>query len=186
MPYPSQITLETILQTARQMIEAAGVDHVSLRGLARELGVKAPSLYRYVSSKEALLRALNEETSAAIVQSILDAAPSDTKLETRLLTLAHAYRRFAEENPATYELLFSNRVNELRPDEATQEESVLPLQALFAEWGGAENSLAALRGAWAFLHGWVMLEIAGQFRRGGDLDKHFETAFRAYLAGCKR
>lgn len=185
MPYPSQITLDAIIQTARQMIEERGVDGVSLRGLASELGVKAPSLYRYVANKEALLRAVNEETSAAIVRALFDAMPPDAMLETRLKTIAFAYRRFAHENPAAYELLFTNRVGELRPDEATQEESVLPLQALFAEWGTEENALAALRGAWAFLHGWVMLEIAGQFRRGGDLDEHFGVAFQAYLEGCR-
>jgi hypothetical protein len=65
-----------------------------------------------------------------------------------------------------------------------QVQLVLPLQALFAQLLADEaDSLAALRGAYAFLHGWVSLEIGQQLRRGGDLDRHFEQSFRAYLAG---
>lgn len=186
MPYPSQISLETLIETARALIETDGVDKLSLRLLASELGVKAPSLYRYVRNKEALLQAVNEVTAYDLVQTLLAATSNAGSLAERLLAIAHAYRRFAHVHSATYELLFTNRVPALRPDEDTQEQNVLPLQALFAEWGTAADSLAALRGAFAFLHGWVMLEIAGQFRRGGDLDAHFETAFRAYLAGIKK
>lgn len=185
MPYPSQIDRDTIISTARRMIEIEGVDKVSLRAIATELGVKAPSLYRYVQNKEALLRAINEVTAREVVQNMLDSIPENAPLQEQLITIAHAYRRYGHVNPVTYELLYSNRVSELRPDEDELEQSVLPLQALFAEWATDADSLIALRGALALLHGWVMLEIAGQLRRGGDLDAHFESAYRAYLAGWK-
>ena len=186
MPYPSQIDRETIIETARSMIEANGVESLSLRALAAELGVKAPSLYRYVRNKDALLLAVNEVTARTMVQHMLDSVSQTGALHERLMAVAHAYRRFAHEHPATYELLYTNRISELRPDEDQLEQSVLPLQTLFAEWADEAHSLAALRGAFAFLHGWVMLEIAGQLRRGGDLNAHFEQAYRAYLAGWQR
>jgi AcrR family transcriptional regulator len=185
MPYPSQIDRDTIISTARRMIETDGVDNVSLRAIAKKLGVSAPSLYRYMENKEALLRAVNEVTAREVVETMLNAISDDAPLENQLITPIHVYRQYAHANPITYELLYSNRVSELRPDEDELEQSVLPLQALFAQWAGEENSLIALRGAFAFVHGWVMLEIAGQLRRGGDLHVHFEAAYRAYLAGWK-
>jgi hypothetical protein len=66
-----------------------------------------------------------------------------------------------------------------------RESLVLPLQSLFAELIGEEKAFPALRGLYAFLHGWVSLELSQQFERGGDLDAHFEQAFRAFLQGWK-
>jgi len=48
---------------------------------------------------------------------------------------------------------------------------------------GEEAALPALRGGWALVHGFVMLEISGQFRRGGDLDAAFAHAVAAYIRG---
>jgi AcrR family transcriptional regulator len=62
MPYPSQITPESIIQKAAEMGEQDGVEQLSLAKLASALGVKAPSLYRHVSNKDALLQAVNLQT----------------------------------------------------------------------------------------------------------------------------
>jgi hypothetical protein len=59
----------------------------------------------------------------------------------------------------------------------------LPLQALMSAVSGPEDSLAALRGAMALVHGFVLLELHGQLRRGGDLAVDFDTVVRAYLRG---
>ena len=48
------------MATAREMIVADGVEALSLRGLARRLGVTAPALYSHVDNKEALIRAVAE------------------------------------------------------------------------------------------------------------------------------
>lgn len=53
-PKPAQ-TLDKIAQTAILIADAEGLDAVSMRRLAGDLGTKATSLYRYVPSKDALL-----------------------------------------------------------------------------------------------------------------------------------
>ncbi len=40
-----------------------------------------------------------------------------------------------------------------------------------------------LRGAWALIHGFIMFELSGQFRRGGDLESAFIESVQAYLDG---
>ena len=57
------------------------------------------------------------------------------------------------------------------------------VQEIMARISGAENSLAALRGSLALTHGFITLELNGQFRRGGDLSETFDQIIRAYLAG---
>ena len=72
---------------------------------------------------------------------------------------------------------------ELRADPARLEQQVLPIEALMAAIVGPERALVALRGALALVHGFVMLELGQQLRRGGDLDAAFAAAVEAYLAG---
>ena len=183
MPYPSQIDRDSIIKTARQMIEAEGVDKLSLRSLAEALGVKAPSLYRYVRNKTALLRAINERTARELAQHLYDAADENLPARERLIAVARAFRQFAHENPACYMLSSSTPQDETRPDFDERVELVIPIQQIFSEIAGEDESLAAIRGAYAFMHGWVILELMQQFERGGDLDKHYERSFRAYIAG---
>jgi AcrR family transcriptional regulator len=183
MPYPSKISREAVIELARQMIEDEGVDRLSVNILAAQLGVKTPSLYRYVKNKTDLLRAVNEATFAGIFQAIGPALDSPGTAEQRIYAIAHAYRYYAHAHPITYGLAYTNTIAELRPDEAEQEQAVLPFQALVAEISGEEESLPALRGLLALIHGFVMLELAGQLRRGGDLTEAFEKSVRAYIAG---
>ncbi|MGB7337548.1 MAG: TetR/AcrR family transcriptional regulator [Phototrophicaceae bacterium] len=183
MPYPSQIDRDTIISTARQMIEDEGVDNLSLRSLAESLGVKAPSLYRYVKNKTALLRAVNDRTTREMMQHLYAAADPTLNTHDRLLAICHTFREFVHDNPACYLLSANTPLDETRPDAAEREALVIPLQGIFAEMMPESETLPALRGAYAFIHGWVMLEIMEQFERGGDLDAHFERALRAYLAG---
>ena len=101
----------------------------------------------------------------------------------QLLALARAQRAFAHAHPAAYLLAFTTTAPEQRPDAAGLEQSALPLQALMAAISGEAQSLPALRGALALIHGFVMLELKAQFQRGGDLDSAFEAALAAYLDG---
>src|ERR1051325_3726431 len=49
-------TIDEIIQTARQLLVKDGPEAVSLRAIAREMGMTAPGLYRYFGSHEELLR----------------------------------------------------------------------------------------------------------------------------------
>ena len=49
-------TSQEIVQTARRLLVEQGVAAVSLRAIAREMGMTAPALYRYYDSHEELLR----------------------------------------------------------------------------------------------------------------------------------
>ena len=50
-------TIEEIKETARRLLVTKGPEAVSLRAIAREMGMTAPALYRYFGSREDLLRA---------------------------------------------------------------------------------------------------------------------------------
>jgi len=62
-------------------------------------------------------------------------------------------------------------------------QKAIQIQAIIKEITGEGNSLTALRGLLALVHGFVMLEINGQLRRCGDLQQTLQDAVRAYLRG---
>jgi AcrR family transcriptional regulator len=181
-PYPAQVDRETIINKARELIEADGLDQLSLSSLAAALGIKAPSLYKHVASKTELLRAVNTVTTQRLVGA-LRAAATDDDPEKRFLGIARVYRDFAHTYPNTYALAFANTQPEIRPDAQQLEQLALPLQAMMVPISGPGESLAALRGVWALIHGFVMLELSGQFQRGGDLSAAFNQAVQANLRG---
>ncbi len=184
MPYPSQVNAESIIEKARQLIEAEGVDQLSLATLAAALSIKAPSLYRYFSSKAELIRAVNTATLTTLIETLMRAIDAaDATPHNQLMALAKAYRAYAHTHPAAYMLAYSGADPALQPDASYAESLALPLQHLIAQISGEEQSLSALRGALAIIHGFTALEINGQFRRGGNLDQAFEMVVDAYLRG---
>lgn len=183
MPYPSQIDANVLLQTACTMIESDGVANLSLNKIAKTLGVKTPSLYRYFNGRTALLRAVNEDTNRRLLRAMQPALEYEDDVFEKVIVAARLYWQFAMNNPQTYGLLFTNTIDDLRPDSETLVQGVLPFQAMMGEITGGEHSLPALRGLLALMHGFVMLVLAEQLRRGGDLSAAYETAIRAYLRG---
>ncbi|MCP4420407.1 MAG: TetR/AcrR family transcriptional regulator [Chloroflexi bacterium] len=184
MPYPRQISRERIIAQAWEMIKADGSDKLSLSKLATSLGVKAPSLYRHVRNKANLLQGVNLHTSQQLIETLKKTAVlTSGSAQEQLLALLLAYRSFAHMQPNCYILAFTNNDDALRPDEDLLEQMVLPIQELMTVVSGPENSLSALRGAMALVHGFVMLELHNQLRRGGDLSASFEAAVQAYLRG---
>jgi AcrR family transcriptional regulator len=183
MPYPAQINRDALVARAREMIEAEGVEQLSLHKLAAALGVKAPSLYRYFASKTDLLRDVNLQTARQMVGMMEQAAASNGDARARMMAMATACRDFGYANPMTYRLAFTNTNPDLRPDDAMLEAMAIPIQQVMAQISGEAHSLAALRGAWALIHGFIMFELNGQFRRGGDLEAAFVQSVEAYLEG---
>jgi len=186
MPYPAQIDRDTAIDAACALIEAEGIDHLSLTRLAARLGIKAPSLYHHFSGKAELLGGVSLRTSAGLVAAIqqaVDSAPPDD-LHARFRAMAAAYQAFAFAHPATFRLAFSALAPDSRPDPALLEALVRPVQATLAELVGEADALPALRGFWALVHGFVILELDGQFQRGGDLAQTLLSAVDAYATGC--
>jgi AcrR family transcriptional regulator len=103
---------ELIAAAGRLLAADGNVDSLSLRGVAREAGVAAPSVYLHFASKEALLRAVVDAHFAALQQAIETGVASGYDPASRLLAGCLAYCRYAVEQPRSYQLLF----NTPRPD----------------------------------------------------------------------
>ena len=102
-------TAQEILTTARGLLVASGPASVTLRAIAREMGMTAPGLYRYVASHEDLLSQLIAELYdelTAELERARDAAGPD--LAARLLAVSRAFRRWGLDHRAELGLLFGS------------------------------------------------------------------------------
>jgi len=183
-PYPVQTDRKTIVETASGLIEQGGVENLSLSKLASQLGIKAPSLYRHIASKEALLQAVIELTYLRLFDAYdIALASADEEPVDQLIKLSQAHREFAHANPNTYMLAYSTPDPEFPADPDMLLERAITIQQIMMQISGEENSLKALRGVLALIHGFISLELNGQFRRGGDLSETFGAIILAYLQG---
>jgi AcrR family transcriptional regulator len=114
-------TMEEITTTARRLLVEQGPDAASLRAIAREMGMTAPGLYRYYSSREELLRhvvaSMFRELAGDIRGAIEAADPkpasgfaSDssrrTHLAMKLVAACREFRRWALNHKDEFALLF--------------------------------------------------------------------------------
>jgi AcrR family transcriptional regulator len=108
-------TVLEIKATARRLLVEQGTGSLSLRAVAREMGVTAPALYRYFDGHEALVEALAgdlydelcdamEAAAAAVPAAMAD----DRRLWTaaRLVAATKTFRSWSVGHPAEFGLLF--------------------------------------------------------------------------------
>src|SRR4051794_4013246 len=72
---PSTIDRDAVLETALALLDAEGVEALTMRRLASELGVSAMAAYRYVESKDELLMVLVDRLAARLVSPPRPADP---------------------------------------------------------------------------------------------------------------
>lgn len=101
-------TVEEIKTTARRILIAEGPQAVTLRSIARQMGMTAPALYRYFPSHEDLWIDLCHDTYGEIADALermLEAMPAADAGE-RLMAAARAFRTWAVEHPREFGLVF--------------------------------------------------------------------------------
>lgn len=95
--------LGDIVETAWGLAREHGLAGLSLRDLARRLGMAAPSLYTYVDSKHALYDALFADGYRAMLA--MDPPVQGDDVRTTLRNVARFYVRFALDDPVRHQLL---------------------------------------------------------------------------------
>lgn len=168
-----------IVSGALALIDRTGSDEaVTLRAVAREIGIAAPSIYAHFPDREAIVAAvvvrIFDELTAAIVSGT-DRAGDDPV--DRLVAGCEAYVDFGVAHPARYAVLFSGRQMAAQDCEPTSPVSPAPggpppgavgAQAFALLVDGIETCVAAGASAsrdvaadatavWVALHGTVSL-----------------------------
>lgn len=114
--------LETEAQITRlgnQMLDADGLDGVSLRAIARELGIVSSAIYRYVKNRDELLTILIRDAFTSIADEV-DAALEDNE---SILTVGVTMIAWSRRYPNRWALIYGTPVPEYQ---APRDETVVP------------------------------------------------------------
>lgn len=156
---------ELIAAADRILAETGDEQGLSLRAVAREAGVAAPSIYLHFADKQELVTAVMQARFAELASAITAAdAGSGPEAGHRLRGRSMAYVRFAIEQPGAYRILFGNRsalMPEAPPEELTGADAIGALgAAVAARLGPGGDALRATVHLWTALHGIVSLRAS--------------------------
>lgn len=102
----SRLRDELIAAAGRLLACGGDPEALTLRAVAREAGISAPSVYLRFESKDALLTAVVSANFAQFQQAIEAAIATGTDPATRLFNGCRAYGRFANEHPGAFRVIF--------------------------------------------------------------------------------
>lgn len=123
-----------ILEAARALFDASGVEGLSIRAIAARAGMPAMTLYSYFPSKTAIIRALWAEAFAPLLAEMEAAEAAETDPKARLLAVAQALVGYWLAHPDRYRIVFL--IEDRRETEADpwfiDETDVVPAYMRFA------------------------------------------------------
>ena len=154
------LTRDRITEAALQLMDAEGLDAVSMRRVAREVGVEAMSLYNHVRDKDDLLNAVIERVMRDF--PFPEAVDDDPIVYGR--RLAHCWRNLLRAHPSVIQLFDERKhsgasVDSLRPMDAA-------LSALRRAGLSEADAAQAFHTIGSFIFGSVMMETGQPFGSG--------------------
>ena len=172
MPTPARTSLDEIVRAGRDIVEGHGLAGLTMQRVADAVGVRAPSLYKRLESREHLVRLVVEDV-ARDLSAQLDAVSVNGDPRRELRAQADAFRAFARAHPESYALVFARLPEAARPDPEHLRQASEAVVRVARALAGPEHALAAARTFVAWANGFVSMELAGAFRLGGDVDEAY-------------
>jgi AcrR family transcriptional regulator len=162
---------DEVVDAAAALIAESGPRALTLRAIARRVGVTAPAIYAHFESLDDVLKAVVDSMFDALVDHLREAGAGQNDPVNRLRAYCHAYVSFGRDRPLQYAILFSRAV-ELRPADSPKElenleggEAFAILLSAIRECidAGVSESTQPVDDAiavWVALHGYVGLRTA--------------------------
>lgn len=158
---------DEILAAAEALLDQGGPAGLSMRTIAAEVGIQAPSLYRHFPDKAAIEAVLQERALRSLAARLDAAGP-------QLSAIGAAYRDWALAHPHRYALISGQALHRDRLAPGVEAAASAPLLA------AVDSDQARARALWALAHGLVELELAGRFPTGADVSAAWAAGIAAF------
>ncbi|MEU5190151.1 TetR/AcrR family transcriptional regulator C-terminal domain-containing protein [Streptomyces klenkii] len=175
------MTVDRIVAAAFELVEADGLEQLSMRKLADRLGIQAPTLYWHVKDKHDLIDLLAEALFAGFS---LDQLPDTEDWRDGLSSFGHAFRRYLLSRRDAAQILANRFV--LGPHMLTHLERLLGW--LRRSGLGDRESADALIMCLVYIHGFVLWEttpMSGPVARG-EAPRNYLKEVHEELQGLSR
>jgi AcrR family transcriptional regulator len=185
---------DDVKAVALDQLATGGPAALSVNAIAKELGVSGPALYRYFANRDELLAELVVDAYHDFAAALAAATDRGLGLDParRLRALAGAWRAFARAQPHRYQLLFAPPLPGYDAHSeplvaASRRVMAVGLDVYGGDPGGSAADadpevLARVVAGWYRLHGFVGLELGGNFdSMGVDADAVFRREVDALV-----
>jgi AcrR family transcriptional regulator len=180
-----EVVRDKVCDTARSLFSKDGIENVGLRTIGSEVGLTGAALYRYFPrGRDEIVAAVRARAFRELADLSEEAARSSGTAIGRFRAVADAYVRFAQNDTASYRLLFNlmqtGNFPELRR-EARRARGILfrvAQEAAHSDEADEEGRIWA-HVAWAAIHGAVMLETSEMLQMGVDVHQLMDGVARA-------
>jgi len=172
---------DELVGMAIAVLERDGLERFSIGEIAREAGIKPPSLYKQFRNKadiEAAMIELGFRTQAKVNRKAVAALGKAASKGQIAETLVRAYRDFGMQHPQLYRLMNDRPLPATFPPEAMDAISV-DYRKLFTE------PLLAT-GFWAWAHGLLTLELANRYESQSDVEGLWKIMVDRLVAEVER
>ncbi len=119
-----------IIDAARELFVARGVDAVTMREIAKRIDYSATSIYLHFADKESLLRAICDTDFLALAQSLKNILKIANPVE-RMNAIGRGYAAFALSHPNHYRLMFMAERVPIDPAESSLQQNNAEQDAYF-------------------------------------------------------
>ena len=185
----TRLDKNAVLQAAVEILNAEGVQALTLSRLAETLHIQTPSLYNHVDGSAGLQREL-AVLNARLLADRLSAASIGKSGEELFMDASQAFRAYVKEYPGLYmsTLRSSGTQQEQDPNLQREEERMMKVGvAIMASLGlQGEDAIHGLRAFRSMVHGFATLEVAGGFGLPQDCDESFRRLVSALVAGLQK
>lgn len=179
-----------LIEAALKRIAAEGVEKLSLRAVARDIGVSQTAPYRHFKDKTHLLVAIAQQGFRMLAQQ-KEGARAYTDTLDELIESGIRYVTFAINNPERYKLMFGSKIENRCEYEGLMAaghgafDVIIERVARGTEEGLLieEDPLVLAKSCWTTVHGIASLYIDGYFE---DLGYNLEDFLRQQVALCIR
>lgn len=181
---------ERLCGVAEKLFAERGPEAVTMRELARALGVSAMTPYRYFADKDEILAAVRASAFDRFAGALETAGRVAGEAPAHANAVGRAYLRFAFEHPHAYKLMFDlsqsdDRYPELaRAGARARRTMTHNVEALVADGflQGDPETLGQIY--WAMVHGLIVLHFAGKLKPKPDFETLHREAMRLLTRGA--
>lgn len=186
----TEIIRRNILDVTRKLLVEKGINNISTRMIARQVGCSVGLIYFHFKSKDELTHTLIEEGFDMLVERQENAEKTHKNPLERLAALSRAYLNFALENPEYYEIMFMlkpERMARYPAEKYRKARRSVEVVARTLKACAKENLMVVedpylnAHVAWSFMHGVITLIQAKRIDKRIANDTMIEAAIEQII-----